>query len=127
LTAALATILVVEDNALIRADMADQLTAAGYATLEAENADVAISILQRRQDIRVVFTDVDMPGSMDGVKLAHYVADRWPPVKLLVTSGHVNITLDQLPSGAEFCAKPCPPGRMMSIIAGLLAEAGGWQ
>jgi CheY-like chemotaxis protein len=117
-------VLVVEDEALVRLDVADTLRAAGYKVLQAANADEAIQILARRDDIRLVFTDVDMPGSMDGIKLAHHIAEKWPPVRLLVTSGHIKVSDVDLPEGARFCAKPCPPWAMTAAIAGLLAEAG---
>ena len=60
---------------------------AGYEAVEASNADEAIRILEADPTIRLVFTDIDMPGSMDGLKLAHYVRGRWPPIKLIVASG----------------------------------------
>jgi CheY-like chemotaxis protein len=99
-------VLVVEDEALIRLDMVDCLEEAGFEVEEAANAAQAIRILESRKDIRLVFTDVDMPGSMDGLKLAAYVRDRWPPIKIIVTSGHVSVTADQIPAGGRFFSKP---------------------
>src|SRR4051794_18640125 len=81
-------ILVVEDETFIRFDAGDMLRAAGFDVLEAVNADEAILMLERHSDIRLVFTDIDMPGSMNGLKLAAAVRDRWPPVKIIATSGH---------------------------------------
>ena len=115
-------VLVVEDEMLVRVHMTEMLRQAGYAVLDAANADDAINILEKRNDIRVVFTDVHMPGSMDGVRLAHHIAKKWPPVRLFVTSGHVNVAPSDLPEGAEFCAKPCPPDKITSVIESLLAE-----
>jgi CheY-like chemotaxis protein len=99
-------ILVVEDEPLIRLNTVDTLEAAGYEVAEAGNADAAIKILEARPDIRLVFTDVAMPGSMDGLKLAHYVRDRWPPIHLIVTSGHLVVEEAALPMGAKFFGKP---------------------
>ena len=73
------TALVVEDEALVRLDLAESLQAAGYKTVEAASADEAIAVLQSNSDIRVVFTDIQMPGAMDGLALSHYVRKRWPP------------------------------------------------
>src|SRR4029079_550967 len=86
-----ATVLVVEDESLIRMDIVDCLEEAGFLIAEASNADEAINILQSRADIRLVFTDIHMPGSMDGLKLAAFVRKRWPPIKIIVTSGHTEV------------------------------------
>src|ERR1700722_19630594 len=82
---------------------------AGFEVLEAANADEAIEILESRSDIRVVFTDIHMPGSMDGLKLAHAVRNRWPPIKIMVTSGREIVAQDDLPEGGRFFAKPYDP------------------
>ena len=100
------TVLVVEDEALIRMDIVDCLEEAGFAVLEAGNADEALEILESRMDIRLVLTDVDMPGSMDGLRLAAAIRDRWPPVQIIVTSGHVTPQAHQLPAGSRFFHKP---------------------
>lgn len=102
----LATVLVVEDDFIIRMDIVDCLEEAGFAVLEAADADQAIRILEQRTDIRLVFTDVDMPGSMDGLKLAAAVRDRWPPVAIIVASGHVLPQPSQIPEGGRFFQKP---------------------
>ena len=80
------TVLIVEDEFLIAISAAAVFQKAGFQTVEAGNADEAIAVLQNR-DVDLIFTDVRMPGSMDGLKLARYVRDRWPPVKIMVTSG----------------------------------------
>ena len=87
-------------------DAVDIVGSTGFEVVEAANADEAIRILEARDDICVVFTDVDMPGSMDGLKLAAAVSQRWPPIKLIVTSGHVRVTPEQLPPGGKFFPKP---------------------
>lgn len=101
-----AVVLVVEDEFLIRLDTLDRLEAAGFATIEAANADEAIHILESRDDIRIVVTDIDMPGSMDGLMLAHAVREKWPPVKLVLVSGKRTLGRDELPEGALYYAKP---------------------
>lgn len=116
-------VLVVEDEALIRFAAKDLLESAGYEALEATNADEAISILEARTDIRVVFTDVDMPGTMDGLKLAHFVRDRWPPIKIVVASGMQIVAESQLPTGSRFFRKPYEDGSIISALAELLDTA----
>ena len=88
---------------------------------EAGSADAAIVLLERHKEIRLIFTDVDMPGSMDGLKLAHYVRGRWPPVKIIVTSGHVKVTEESLPAGALFLPKPYEPAEITHRVRQMLA------
>jgi len=99
-------VLVVEDDALIRLSAVDLVTSAGFEAVEAANADEAIRILEARQDIRLVFTDVEMPGTMDGIKLAHYIKRRWPPVLLIIASGRAIVQESDLPEGTRFFPKP---------------------
>jgi CheY-like chemotaxis protein len=99
-------VLIVEDEMVIRWGAVKMAEDAGFEVLEAANADEAIEILESRNDIRLVFTDIHMPGSMDGLKLAHAVRDRWPPIKIIVTSGREMPTKDDLPEGGRFLAKP---------------------
>ena len=80
-------VLIVEDEPLIRNLVSDELTDAGFGVIEAGDADAAIALLEFRQDIRLVFTDIDMPGSMNGLLLAACVRDRWPPVHIIITTG----------------------------------------
>jgi two-component system, response regulator PdtaR len=79
-------VLVVEDEGLLRASAMDMVKEAGFDVLAASDADEAIRVLESRSDIRAVFTDVHMPGSMDGLRLARVIRSRWPPVALIVTS-----------------------------------------
>jgi CheY-like chemotaxis protein len=90
-------LLVVEDEVLVRMMAVSVAENAGFEALSATTADDAIKILETRSDIRLVFTEVNMPGSMNGLKLAHAVRGRWPPVELLVTSALDNITARDLP------------------------------
>jgi CheY-like chemotaxis protein len=117
-------VLVVEDEPIIRLGMVSTIEDAGYQVLEAANADEAIAMLVADGDVRVVVTDVDMPGSMDGIKLAHYVRQKWPPIQLLVISGKVGVSPDQLPSGVPFMSKPYQEPRLLNIIS-TLAGTGG--
>jgi DNA-binding NtrC family response regulator len=99
-------VLIVEDEVLIRMDIAYQLSDEGYEVFEAGNADQAIAILESEPSIRLLFTDIDMPGSMNGLKLAAAVRDRWPPVKIVVTSGHRIVKAIEIPHGGVFMSKP---------------------
>ena len=99
-------VLIVEDEFLVRMDAVDSIEGAGFTVYEASNADEAIRILETHHGIRVVFTDINMPGSMDGLKLAHYVRGRWPPIKLIITSGHPLPAGEDFPQGAAYFTKP---------------------
>ena len=115
-------VLIVEDDFLLRMDAMQMIEEAGFDVLEATNADEAIAILEARTDIDVIFTDIDMPeGSMNGLKLAHAVRGRWPPIRIVTTSGHFQVTRDQLPSGAAFLPKPYDFRNVTSTIRGLMA------
>ena len=114
-------VLVVEDEHLIRMDTASFLEAAGFAVYEANNAAEAIRLLQLHDEIRLIFTDIDMPGSMDGLALAHYVRGRWPPVKIIVTSGYVKVRGTDLPVGALYIGKPYEPEHIAHKMKELMA------
>ena len=100
------TVLVVEDDLLVRLDLVETLQRAGYRTYEAGTAREAISLLEKHAEIRVVFTDIEMPGTMDGLALAHYVRFRWPPTIIVISSGQLRPTQELLPSEVDFLAKP---------------------
>jgi CheY-like chemotaxis protein len=114
-------ILVVEDEHLIRMDTASFLEAAGFTVYEADNAAEAIHSLELHDEIRLIFTDINMPGSMDGLALAHYVRGRWPPVKIIVTSGYVKLRGNDLPVGALFVGKPYHPKHIAHKMKELMA------
>jgi CheY-like chemotaxis protein len=101
-----ATILVVEDDALVQMELADWLAELGLTVLTADNADEAIVMLDTHSEIELLMTDIQMPGSMDGIRLAHHVAERWPPVRIIVTSGIFRTELSALPSDSIFVPKP---------------------
>ncbi|MGV2127712.1 response regulator [Agrobacterium vitis] len=113
-------ILVVEDSPLIRMGAIDLVKSAGYEALEAGDADEAIRILESRDDIDLVFTDVQMPGTMDGIKLSHYIRDRWPPVKLIIASGAAILEESMLPGGSRFFSKPYDELTIIEAMAQLL-------
>src|SRR6201986_3701299 len=96
------TILIVEDETLLRMEALDFMADSGFAVYEAGDADEAIAQLERHDDISSLFTDIDMPGSMDGLRLAHYVRGRWPPIKLFITSGLARPLLEHMPLGSGF-------------------------
>ena len=98
------TVLIVEDEFLIRDMLREELEDAGYQVVLASDADHAIRLLEARQDIHLVFTDINMPGSMDGLKLATFVNDRWPPVHIIVTTGRAKPL--SLPANVLFIPKP---------------------
>ncbi len=117
-----AVILVVEDSVLIRMGAVDLVRSAGYEALEASNADEAIGILESRTDIDLVFTDVEMPGTMDGIKLSHYIRSRWPPVKLIVASGRAILKESHLPEGSQFFPKPYTDHAIADAMAKMLSS-----
>ncbi len=115
------TILVVEDDPLIRLLGADMLIDAGFDVIEAWNADEALAILQARSDIRVLFTDVDMPGSLDGLELANIARQKWPHLHIIITSGQRRPAARQLPRDGRFVEKPYAPDALARDIDAMLA------
>lgn len=113
-------VLVVEDEILIRMNATAMVEDAGFEAIAASDADEAIRILESRSDIRAVFTDVHMPGSMDGIRLASVVRNRWPPVALLVTSGQTNVPDGDLPTGGRFLKKPYAPVQIETALRQLI-------
>jgi CheY-like chemotaxis protein len=99
-------VLIVDDEALLRMHAADLLEEAGYATLEAANADEALRILEQRPEVRLLFTDIQMPGKLDGLGLAREVHRRWPRILLVVTSGQIKPAKGDIPDRGRFVAKP---------------------
>lgn len=114
--------LVVEDEALIRMSVVDALKGEGFEVFEAENADHAIALLAANPSIQILFTDIDMPGSIDGLRLAAAVRDRWPPIRIVVTSGHHIVDVADLPQGSLFFSKPYNHGDIATSFRRLLAS-----
>lgn len=100
------TVLVIEDEPLIRMTVADDLHDVGFNVLEAGNAEEALTLLRQDPTIGAIFTDIDMPGQLDGLMLSWIVRDRWPPVKIVITSGHRSVAVTEMPQGALFFPKP---------------------
>ena len=116
-------VLVVEDEWLLRMDAADMIAAAGFEVVEAVDADEAIEILESRPDIAMVFTDIQMPGSMDGLKLARAIRGRWPPIKIIATSGLVDVGEKDLPEGGRFLLKPYQPKELTNVLRKLMDDS----
>jgi two-component system, response regulator PdtaR len=114
-------VLVVEDHPLVRMAVLEVVIAAGFEALEAANAVEAIQMLEARPDVHLVFTDVEMPGTMDGIELVHYIRNRWPPVKLIVVSGKTMIAPERLPPGAKFFPKPYRDTTIVEAMVGMLS------
>ena len=114
-------VLVVEDEPLLRMDAIEAIDAAGFDVVEAAGADEAIAILEQRSDIRLIFTDIQMPGSMDGLKLAAAVRDRRPPIMIVATSGRVQLRPGDLPVGSCFLPKPYSPAEITNTLRQLIA------
>jgi CheY-like chemotaxis protein len=117
-------VLVVEDETLLRWHAVAMIEDAGFDVIEAGNAAEAISVLEARTDIRVIFTDIQMPGSIDGLRLAHLVRNRWPPIKIIATSGQLRLRDYELPEGGRFLPKPYSVGQITGTLRELL---GGGQ
>jgi CheY-like chemotaxis protein len=115
-------VLIVEDEALIRMNARQMLEDAGYEVLDSCDADEAIRILESRNDIRAVFTDITMPGSMDGWKLAHAIRGRWPPIHLIVTSGLKVPDGGILPTNGRFIPKPYSDEQLTAAFRELFEE-----
>jgi CheY-like chemotaxis protein len=114
-------VLVVEDEPIIRMMAVDLLEDAGYEVLEACDAHAAVAVLERRDDVVVVFTDIDMPGRLDGMGLAAAIRDRWPPIEIIVTSGKRRPPAAAMPDRGVFLPKPYRPEE----IAGLMRRMAG--
>jgi two-component system, response regulator PdtaR len=114
-------VLAVEDEPLILMLAIEMIRDAGFEPLWASNADEAIRILESRGDIRIVFTDINMPGSMDGIRLAQAVRGRRPPIKIIVTSGFSGGDLKLLPEGSQFIPKPYDADQISDALRNLAA------
>jgi two-component system, response regulator PdtaR len=112
-------VLVVEDEPLVLMMAIDIIEEAGFEALSARNADEAIAILESRDDIGIIFTDINMPGSMNGLLLAHAVRGRWPPIEIIVTSA--KRVESALPDRSRFLPKPYAPGELSKVMRELAA------
>lgn len=113
-------VLIVEDEMVLRMRAVDIVEDAGFRPVEAVNADEAISILESRSDISLLFTDIQMPGSMDGLKLAHAVHDRWPAIKIILVSGRVKPSDAERPADSRFFGKPLGVEQMITELQAMV-------
>ena len=118
-----ALVLVVDDEAVLRLIAADVLEDSGFRVVEAEDAEAALRVLTDYPGVRVLFTDINMPGALDGLDLAQEVHARWPDIKLVVTSGRPRPTDKQIPDDGRFVAKPYSPDALVEVIRRAISEA----
>jgi CheY-like chemotaxis protein len=118
-----AVVLVVEDEMLLRMRAVDMVEDAGYTPVEATDADEAVKILESRSDIALMFTDIQMPGSMDGIGLAHAVHKRWPPIKIIVVSGALKLPDIDMPADSRFFGKPLEAKEMIAEMQNIIGHA----
>lgn len=114
--------LVVDDEPLVRMDLVEMAQEGGFETVEAGSAHQALRILESRNDIRVVFTDIRMPGDMDGLQLAHAVRNRWPPTVIVICSGNARPPDDHLPVNVAFMSKPCRGPGLTRMFGDILQQ-----
>jgi CheY-like chemotaxis protein len=115
-------VLVVEDDPILLMEAMELVEDAGLTAYGARHAEAAIRLLEKHLDIRILFSDVEMPGSMDGLKLARAVRDRWPPVTIIMTSGRAKVTADDMPENGVFFAKPYPPVEIVKTLNRIAGE-----
>jgi two-component system, response regulator PdtaR len=114
-------VLVVDDEPLVRMTAVDELEDAGFHTLEAANADGALAVLEARSnEVQVLFTDVNMPGSMNRMALAEQVHRRWPHIRLLISSGYARPHPDEIPDNGHFVPKPYRGASLVRHIAEMI-------
>ena len=118
-----AVVLVVEDEMLLRMRAVDMVEDAGFTSVEAVDADEAVAILEARSDIALLFTDIQMPGSMDGLKLAHAVHERWPPIKIILVSGRLQPASVDIPADSRFFGKPLEAKEMIAEMQSMIGHA----
>ncbi len=114
-------ILVVEDEQFVRMLAVDVVEDAGYEVIQAANADEAITALESCVDIGVVFSDIEMPGSLNGMKLAHCIRKRWPPIEIILTSGRSFPQGNELPSRVTFLSKPYQLSKLVEMVTEMVA------
>ncbi len=115
-------VLLVEDEPLVRMCAADILEDESFDVIEAATAPAALSILEKRDDVTALFTDIDMPGGMNGLELASIVHARWPHIALVVTSGRYRVGADHLPGDGIFIGKPYAAAAPVRIIRELIRQ-----
>jgi two-component sensor histidine kinase/CheY-like chemotaxis protein len=121
-TAAVPTVLIVEDEMMLRMRAVDIVEDAGFTPIEAVNADDALAILESRSDIELLFTDIQMPGSMFGLKLAYAVHERWPLIKIMIVSGQLKLTDTDKPADSRFFGKPLDVKTMIAEMHDMMGK-----
>src|SRR6195952_1967728 len=116
------SVLVVEDEMLLRMRAVDIVEDAGFVAVEAVNADDALVILESRSDIELLFTDIQMPGSIDGLKLAYAVHERWPLIKIILVSGQLKLTEADKPPDSRFFGKPLDVKHMIAEMQDMIGN-----
>src|ERR1700688_4292628 len=124
-------ILVVEDQEILRLYAADLLEEHGFRVVEAQNAAAALKVLETRNDVRLLFTDIQMPGALDGMDLAREVHQRWPRVLLVITSGQKKPSEAEIPDHGRFVAKPYRAAELLGQVDDMIhkdnaPETGAW-
>lgn len=113
-------VLVVEDEMVLRMRAVDIVEDAGFTAVEAVNADEALDILENRSDISLLFSDIQMPGSMDGLKLAYAVHARWPAIKIVLVSGQVKLSDPDMPANSLYFGKPLVVKQMIAELRAMV-------
>jgi CheY-like chemotaxis protein len=117
-----AVVLIVEDEMMLRMRALDMVEDAGYTPVEAMDADEAIAIMEARSDIALMCTDIQMPGSMDGLGLARAVHERWPSIKIIVVSGKLSPSNRDLPACSKFFGKPLDARQMIAQMQSMIGQ-----
>ena len=115
-------VLVVEDEMMLRMRAVDIVEDAGFTPIEAVNADEALAILESRSDIELLFTDIQMPGSMDGLRLAYAVHERWPSIKIILVSGKLTLADAEKPTDSRFFGKPLEVKQMIAEMQEMIGQ-----
>jgi CheY-like chemotaxis protein len=116
-------VLIVEDEMLLRMRAVDMVEDAGFTSVEAVDADEAVAILEARSDVALMITDIQMPGSMDGLQLAHTVHQRWPSIRIILVSGQLNLADADIPPDSRFFGKPLDTAKMIVQIRTMINRA----
>jgi len=112
-------IVIVEDELITGEYLSDILTEKGYSVIAVANADEAIAMLETRSDVRMLITDINMPGPMNGLNLAATVRERWPKIKIIITTGAQRPKIEEVPTGSLYLKKPYTPGSVMAAVLSL--------
>jgi CheY-like chemotaxis protein len=114
-------VLVVEDEPLLRMNDVDMVEDAGFEALEAANSKQALTVLERRSDVGIILSDIDMPPGMDGMELVAIIRRRWPPIAIILVSGHVGIADVRMPEDGLFFSKPYRPSEVVAALHRMVA------